>query len=43
MLNADQGEKKSGNGWRIRWSSTSLFIDNFQAYGIRVRWSVLEF
>jgi hypothetical protein len=43
MLNADQGEKKSGNGWRIRWNSTSLFIDNFQAYGIRVRWSMLEF
>jgi hypothetical protein len=43
MLNADQGEKKSGNGWRIRWNNTTLFIDNFQAYGIRVRWSVLEF
>ena len=43
MLNADQGEKKSGNGWRIRWNATTLFIDNFQAYGIRVRWSVVEF
>jgi len=31
------------NGWRIRWNSTSLFLDNFQRYGIRVRWAVVEF
>jgi hypothetical protein len=31
------------NGWRIRWNNSSLFLDNFQAYGIRVRWAVLEF
>jgi hypothetical protein len=33
----------AANGWRIRWNNTSLFLDNYQRYGIRVRWAVVEF
>jgi len=43
IFSADDGSAKSANGWRIRWNSTNLFIDNFQKYGIRVRWTALEF
>jgi hypothetical protein len=43
IFSADDGDAKTANGWRIRWNSTNLFIDNFQAYGIRVRWAALEF
>lgn len=43
IFSADDGAAKSANGWRIRWNSTSLFFDNFQKYGIRVRWTALEF
>jgi hypothetical protein len=42
-FSANDGEAVSSAGYRIRWNSSSLFIDNFGPYGIRVRWSVLEF